>query len=121
MGLPPLHGGRQGYRYLTTASTEPREGDLVVRAGLMDWPLDKSVTDRLELVDSSQVRPSGPLQVMNFDASAGFYGSHWGKLPYTFSYRPVETFDVYRCGAGRRNRRGQELTAAPRTSRLRLS
>ncbi|MDO8736254.1 MAG: glycosyltransferase family 39 protein [Thermoleophilia bacterium] len=86
----------EGYRYLTSASMEPAEGDLVVRAGLMDWPLDNSVVQRLELVDSTGVRSDDPIRVMNFAANAGLYGSHWGKLPFTFSDRPVETFDIYR-------------------------
>ncbi|MHB9111233.1 MAG: glycosyltransferase family 39 protein [Thermoleophilia bacterium] len=89
----------EGYRYLTSASTEPAEGDLVVRAGLMDWPLNSSVVERLNLVDSTGVLSDNPIRVMNFPANAGLYGSHWGKLPFALSNRPVETFVVYRVGA----------------------
>lgn len=89
----------EGYRYLTSASTEPAEGDLIVRAGLMDWPLAGSVVERLELVDSAGVQSDNPIRVMNFPANAGLYGSYWGKLPFTFSNRAVETFDVYRVRA----------------------
>ncbi len=88
----------EGYRYLTSASTAPQEGDLVVRVGLMNWPLKRSVTDRLSLVESSVAESACPLRVMSFSASAGFYGTYWGKLPYSFSGLPVETFDVYRVG-----------------------
>ncbi len=88
----------QGYRYLTTASTEPREGDLVVKTSLMGWPLDSSVERRLHLVDSLAWQQSSPLQVMSITANAGFYGTFWGKLPYTFTREPVEIFDVYSVG-----------------------
>ena len=88
----------EGYRYLTSASTAPREGDLVVKVSLTDWPLDRSVTDRLSLVESSAAESGSPVRVMNFPANAGFYGTHWGKLPYTFSGLPVERLDVYRVG-----------------------
>jgi len=88
----------EGYRYLTSASTAPREGDLVVRVGLMDWPLDHSVTDQLSLVGSSAAESGSPLRVMSLPANAGFYGTHWGKLPFTFSVLPVERLDVYRVG-----------------------
>ncbi len=88
----------QGYLYLTSDSTAPREGDLVVRVGLMEWPLEKSVTDRMSLVETDSVQSGNPLRVMNFAANAGFYGTYWGKLPYTFSNQPLETFSVYRVG-----------------------
>lgn len=90
----------EGYRYLTSASTEPADGDLVVRAGLIDWPLDRSISQRLYLVDSTGVQSDDPIRVMSFPANAGLYGSYWGKLPFTFSNRDVETFQVYRVGMG---------------------
>lgn len=91
----------QGYRYLTSASEAPVEGDLVVMTGLMDWPLADSVQTRLELLESSDTGTRLPLKVMEFEASAGFYGSHWGDLPWAFSRRPLEQFEIYRVGAAR--------------------
>ena len=90
----------KGYRYLASDSTSPREGDLVVQVGLMGWPLQQAVTDRLMLVDKYEAGSNSPLRVLNFEANAGFYGTHWGKLPFTFSNHPLETFRVYRVTAG---------------------
>lgn len=88
----------QGFQYLTSASKEPREGDLIVRATLMDWPLQKSVTDRIYLIDEFREESANPVRVMNIEADAGFYGSHWGFMPYTISGEPVEIFKVYSVG-----------------------
>lgn len=91
----------QGYRYLTSASEAPAEGDLVVTTSLMDWPLAESVRARLEPLETMEADGRLPLTVMGFEASAGFYGSHWGDLPYAASRQPLERFEVYRVGAGR--------------------
>lgn len=91
----------QGYRYLTSASEAPAEGDLVVLTGLMEWPLAESLKARLELVETTEAGTRLPLRVMSFEAGAGFYGSHWGDLPYAYSRQPLERFEVYRVGAAR--------------------
>lgn len=88
----------QGYRYLTSASTEPREGDLIVRASLMDWPLQKSVTDRIFLIDEFEEESANPVHVMSIEADAGFYGSYWGFMPYVIAGVPVERYKVYHVG-----------------------
>ncbi|MBI5869576.1 MAG: glycosyltransferase family 39 protein [Actinobacteria bacterium] len=90
----------EGYSYLTSANTELADGDLVVRASLMDWPLDNAVVERLKLVDSTGIKSDDPIRVMNMAVNAGLYGSHWGKLPFTFSNSDVETFRVYRVETG---------------------
>ncbi|MBE0429577.1 MAG: glycosyltransferase family 39 protein [Thermoleophilia bacterium] len=90
----------EGYRYLTSASSAPREGDIIVKPGLMDWPLSESVNQRMELIERTEVRRSLPVQNMDFQANAGFYGNHWGLLPYVITSHPVETFEVFHVGAG---------------------
>ena len=85
----------RGYRYLTSTDTSPRDGDLVIRAGFSDWPLDRAVTDRMHLISTTAVEWQVPLRVMSFETSAGFYGSHWGLLPYAITGTPVEEFEVY--------------------------
>lgn len=89
---------QEGYRYLTTASTEPAAGDIIITPYLMGWPLAPELLDRMELIDTVTDNWGLPLRLMNYDASAGYYGSHWGALPYTFTSQPVETFRVYRVG-----------------------
>ena len=86
----------QGYRYLTTADTSPADGDLVVKAGLMDWPLDPSVAGRMHLVATEAVNWDFPVRSMNFASSAGFYGGFWGMLPFSLTDQPLETFQIYR-------------------------
>jgi hypothetical protein len=36
-----------------------------------------------------------PLRVMDVPASAGFYASVWGSLPYVFTRHPLERFELY--------------------------
>jgi len=86
----------QGYKYLTTADTSPANGDLVVKAGLMDWPLDPSVTSRMRLVSDTTTEWDFPVRSMNFASSAGFYGSFWGLLPFSITDQPLEHFQIYR-------------------------
>lgn len=84
----------QGYRYLTSTETAPAAGDIVVRPSSMDWPLDPSLTQRMQLIGTDYGQSAFPVRLMESDA--GFYGSYWGMLPYTFTNRPLERFDVYR-------------------------
>ena len=64
----------------------------------MDWPLQKTVTDRIYLIDEFREESGNPVRVMNIEADAGFYGSHWGFMPYTISSEPLEHFTVYSVG-----------------------
>jgi hypothetical protein len=86
----------KGYRYLTSVSTAPEAGDLIVRPTNMDWPLADSLRSRMKLMEVPAVEWGFPLRVMSIDDDAGFYGSYWGQLPYTFTRSPVERFEVYR-------------------------
>lgn len=92
----------QGHRYLTSTDTSPQEGDLIVRAGFNDWPLDRTVNDRMYLIETTGVEWQVPLRVLSFETSAGFYGSHWGLLPYAVSSASVERFEVYQVGPPKR-------------------
>ncbi len=89
---------QEGYRYLATDETGPEEGDIIVIPYLMGWPLSPGVTGRMELTDVVEDDWALPLRVMDFQSEAGYYGSHWGALPWSFSNSPVETFRVYRTG-----------------------
>lgn len=53
-------------------------------------------TEGHELLGSVVYDASFPLRVMDLPASAGFYASAWGALPFSFSRRPWEVFHVYR-------------------------
>ena len=88
----------QGYQYLTSANEAVREGDLIVRPGFTDWPLADSVTRRMQPFETTSTDWNLPLRVMSFEGNAGFYGSHWGLLPYAITDTPVESFTVYRVG-----------------------
>lgn len=88
----------QGYRYLSSTDESPREGDIVVRAEFSDWPLAGPVRQRMQLVETSRTDWDVPLRLMSFSSNAGFYGTHWGDLPYSITTDPVERFEVYRIG-----------------------
>ncbi|MCL4472618.1 MAG: glycosyltransferase family 39 protein [Actinobacteria bacterium] len=85
----------EGYQYLTTDSTAPVAGDLIVKPRLSEWPLADQVTSRMRLVGTTVVQGSLPVRVMSFEAGAGLYGNFWGPLPYSVSDAPIERFDVY--------------------------
>lgn len=86
----------KGHRYLTSSDTTPAAGDIIVRPSSMDWPLDPSLTQRMQLVSTDYSQSAFPVRLMENDA--GFYGSYWGMLPYTITNRPLEKFDVYQVG-----------------------
>lgn len=88
----------KGYKYLTSTDTSPAEGDLIVQPMFMEWPLAPSLTSRMHLIEITDVQWSVPIRVMNFEGSAGFYGSYWGLLPYTFTSLPLEKFKIYQVG-----------------------
>ena len=85
----------QGYRYLTSDSTAPVPGDIVVKPKLSDWPLADEVTGHMRLIGTTDVQGSLPVRVMSFEAGAGLYGNFWGPLPYSVSSAPIERFEVY--------------------------
>lgn len=89
----------QGYKYLTSANDSPKSGDLVVRADFSDWPLAPSVLERMQLIETAGKGWAIPVRVMNYDSQAGFYGSHWGELPYAFSTQELQRYEVYRIDA----------------------
>ncbi len=89
---------QEGYRYLTSTSNQPVEGDIFLEPSLMGWPISPQLTNRLELIDTMDTFWGFPVRVMNYDANAGYYGSHWGALPYAFTNAPVESFRIYRVG-----------------------
>ena len=91
----------QGYRYLASSNSSPAEGDIIVRSGFTDWPLSPAVVDRMYLVENTEAQWTMPLRVMSFDANAGFYGSHWGLLPFAVTDAPLERFEVFQIGPNR--------------------
>jgi hypothetical protein len=42
-----------------------------------------------------EVRSWNPLRVMDVPASAGFYASCWGALPWAITNHPLERFELY--------------------------
>jgi 4-amino-4-deoxy-L-arabinose transferase-like glycosyltransferase len=83
-----------GYRYLSSADDTPASGDLIISPKLADWPLAPSVAGMVEQLDMVTTEWSWPLRLMSFEADAGFYGTYWGLLPYSWGDVPVESFDV---------------------------
>lgn len=88
----------EGYRYLTSDDASPRAGDLIISPTVADWPLEPSVAERLEPVETVAAEWRWPLRVMSVEANAGFYGTYWGLLPFTVADVPVEAFTVMRVG-----------------------
>ncbi len=78
------------------ASTTFQPGDLVLSKEVT-MPLVWFVQKRLPLraVATYDFPTWFPIKVMDFRASAGFYASVWGALPFTWSTGPWERFRLY--------------------------
>ncbi len=86
---------QEGYRYLPADSAEPKKGDLIIEPGLMQRPVAPSLLKRVRLADAPAADWSMPVRVMSPPADAGFYGTYWGRLPFSITSRPLERFKVY--------------------------
>ncbi len=87
-----------GGRYLSSTNEDVAEGDIIVSPSVADWPLADSVASRMRLVETVEAESAFPVRVMGTEASAGFYGTHWGMLPFALTTAPVEQFEVFLVG-----------------------
>jgi len=72
-------------------------GDLFLRAYYRKsswWNVDEEMK-RFRPVASLEMRSWNPLRVMDVPASAGFYASCWGALPWAITNHPLERFELY--------------------------
>ena len=71
-------------------------GDLVMKPRYRQsawWRMPESVPMRIVL--SYEARSWLPLRVMDVPASAGFYASVWGALPFVVTKDPLERIEIY--------------------------
>jgi hypothetical protein len=57
------------------------------------WKMDHP--ERFKLIMTDSVDSVLPLRVMDVPASAGFYASCWGALPFAITNHPLERFELY--------------------------
>ena len=86
---------QQNYKYLTSDSTAPKKGDLIIEPSYMQRPVAPSLQSRMHLIGEPAANWDVPVRVMNMQADAGFYGTYWGRLPFTITSLPLERFKVY--------------------------
>ena len=73
------------------------KGDLFLRAYYRKsswWNVDEQMK-QFRPVARLEVRSWNPLRVMDVPASAGFYASCWGALPWAITNHPLERFELY--------------------------
>jgi len=73
------------------------KGDLFLRAYYRKssyWNVDDQLKNYRPVM-SIDIRSRNPLRVMDVPASAGFYASCWGALPWTVTNHPLERFELY--------------------------
>lgn len=88
---------KNGFRYLTSDSDEPKQGDLIIVADVPKlWGPSLKLYSRMKLVDIREIKTWYPLKVMGLDVRAGYYSALWGYLPFTISNKPVERFGIFR-------------------------
>ena len=74
-----------------------KPGDLFLRAYYRKsswWNVDNEMK-RFKPVARFEVTSWNPLRVMDVPASAGFYASCWGALPWMIMTHPLERFELY--------------------------
>jgi 4-amino-4-deoxy-L-arabinose transferase-like glycosyltransferase len=75
---------------------EFKPGDLFLKARYRKsswWTM--AHPERFQLVMAWEMTSKIPLRVMDVPASAGFYASCWGALPYAVTNHPLERFELY--------------------------
>jgi hypothetical protein len=72
-------------------------GDLFLRAYYRksSWWNIQNIRQRFQPVARFDVTSWNPVRVMDVPASAGFYASVWGALPWTVTHHPLERFELY--------------------------
>jgi len=73
-----------------------KSGDLFLKSHYRKsswWKMDHP--ERFRLIMTYEVSSANPLRVMDVPASAGFYASCWGALPFAISHHPLERFELY--------------------------
>lgn len=77
-------------------SEELHAGDLLLKPRFRQsswWTLPNP--QRLQRIGTFQMDSRIPLRVMDVPASAGFYASCWGALPFAITRDPLERFELY--------------------------
>jgi len=86
---------RQGFEELANDS-DLRQGDLVVFPLLAGSDIPAEQGRRLQLVAEVTPESWSPVRITDHRAGAGFYGSRWGLLPFSFSADGIDKYQIYR-------------------------
>jgi hypothetical protein len=73
-----------------------KSGDLLLKSHFRQsawWQFPHR--ERLRSVMAVDIKGQPPLRVMDVPASAGFYASVWGALPFVLTDHPLERFELY--------------------------
>ncbi len=85
-----------GFKLLSSDDSTPRGGQIVARPRLATpYRLAEDLESMMVKIDSFSYTPRLPLRLLDDGSRAGFYASHWGLLPYSFSRSPLERVDLY--------------------------
>ena len=74
-----------------------KKGDLFLRAYYRKssyWNVNEQLKNYKPIL-SIEIRSHNPIRVMDVPASAGFYASCWGALPWAITTHPLERFELY--------------------------
>ncbi len=74
-----------------------KKGDLLLRAYYRKsswWNIDDKLPN-FKLIYQVDMRSRNPIRVMDVPASAGFYASCWGALPWTITPHPLERYQPF--------------------------
>lgn len=85
-----------GFKLLGSDDSTLRGGEIVARPRLATpYRLAEDLESIMVKIDSLSYTPRLPLRLLDDGSRAGFYASHWGLLPYSFSRSPLERVDLY--------------------------
>lgn len=87
--------GRAGLKQMKPDGQPLPAGCLLVRPGLaLPYELSKEALAASTLLHERAYRLKSPLRLLDAHSTAGFYDTHWGKLPFSLSWDSQETIDI---------------------------
>ncbi|MDA2924301.1 glycosyltransferase family 39 protein [Acidobacteria bacterium AH-259-L09] len=89
---------KAGSKVLARTETRAKTGDIIVKAYVATpWVTLYDGDEHTQLLEQRLVHVDYPVRILDFSSHAGFYGTYWGILPFSFkSGEKWEVLNVFR-------------------------
>lgn len=85
---------QRGIQTLDNTDIRPRGGDLIVRQASFHYGLSKDLEPLLISIAEKDLMEPFPIRTFARAAGAGFYDSHFGIVPFSFSHVPLDHLEL---------------------------